>query len=74
MVLRRRWCAIVLLLAIAATASAQIAASVSTHSQDHASHCCAVCHAGHVSVLQPADYFGFVPPTQLCWHQAPEIV
>ena len=66
--------AFLILLLLIGIATSQTASLVSSHSQDHASHCCGVCHAGHVSVLQPADHFRFLPLTQLCWHQPLEIV
>jgi len=68
------WKAFLIFLLLIGIAISQTAPLVSSHSQDHASHCCGVCHAGHASVLQLADYFSFLPLTQLRWHQPPEIV
>ena len=70
---RQPWKAILVALLVIMTSVAQTASLASTHSDNHASHCCGVCHAGHVSVLQAVDHFSFVPLTFLCWHQPHEL-
>ena len=69
MALRSRAWNIVLILLLIGMAFAQAATLNESHSSNHADHCCPVCHAGHISVLQVVDGFAFVPPTLLCWHE-----
>jgi hypothetical protein len=63
------WNAILVLLLMIGAVFSQTASLASSHSQDHASHCCGVCHTGHVSLLQPVDHHAFVSLTLLCWHR-----
>jgi hypothetical protein len=73
MVLRHRfWKAVLILLSIIGTTSSQAESFSSHHSQEHASHCCGVCHIGHLSLLDAAHGFGFTPPSVLCWHDPAE--
>jgi hypothetical protein len=65
---RRSWNVILILLLIG-TAFAQAATLDESHSSNHADHCCPVCHAGHLSVLQPVDRAAVAPLTLLCWHK-----
>jgi len=65
---RHPWNALLILLLIG-TAFAQAAALDPSHSSNHASHCCPVCHAGHLSVLHAVDGIAFVPLALLCWHE-----
>src|SRR5712692_745969 len=73
MVLRHYfWKAVLILLAIIGTTSSQAESLSSHHSQEHASHCCGVCHIGHLSLLDAAHGFGFTPPSISCWHRPVE--
>jgi hypothetical protein len=69
MVLRRKYCRAILILLLAiGTAYSQTIPFAKSHSQNHASHCCGICHAGHLSVEQAVGQLGFVPLTQMCWY------
>jgi len=51
---------ILLLLAVLVT---QVFASAPGHSDDHAQHCCPVCHASHAPLLSAAPILAFTPPS-----------
>ncbi len=57
---------ILVLLVLFAFVSLQTAAAIIQHPHNHTknhSHCCAVCHAGHLGVLQAGVGPGLAPPT-----------
>ena len=62
--------AIVLLLAVLVS---QMVAFAPGHSDDHADHCCPVCHASHTPVLTavPVSHFG-PPSVQAYWRVTPD--
>jgi hypothetical protein len=66
------WRAILILLVVAGTLCSQTASIGGHHSHGHVSHCCGVCHVGHLSLLQAVEHFGFIPPSLLCWHRPAE--
>jgi hypothetical protein len=73
MVLRRQlWKAVLVLLVLIGTVSSQAASFGSHHSEEHATHCCGVCHIGHLTLLDAAGAFDFVAPSLLYWHRAVE--
>jgi hypothetical protein len=46
-----------------------------THSHTHRGgpeHCCGVCHAGHLPLVEPAGSFSVLPPARTDWFQFPE--
>jgi len=61
--------AFLILLVLVGTVSSQTASLSSQHSHERVSHCCGVCHAGHLSLLQAAECFAFIPPALLAWHR-----
>jgi hypothetical protein len=66
----RRWSTIFVLLLVAATAAAHTESLASSHSENHASHCCGVCHAGHLSILQAVAHFSVIAPLSvLSWYR-----
>lgn len=51
---------------------AQMIAFAPGHSDDHAKHCCPVCHAAHAPLLTPAPVLRLAPPSvQIYWAVAP---
>ena len=73
MVLRSHfWKEVLIVLVIIGTTLSQAESFSSHHSQEHASHCCGVCHIGHLSFLDSGDGFGFTPPSVLYWHDPAE--
>ena len=62
------WKVILITLLVIGTMSLQASSLDSSHSQNHASHCCAVCHVGHLSALHSMEGFGFIPLALMCWH------
>src|SRR4051794_11510697 len=56
---------ILLLLAVLVS---QLVAFAPEHSDDHAKHCCPVCHASHAPLLSAAAVVAFTPPSvDTCW-------
>lgn len=51
------------LLLFCAVLFAQLVAYAPGHSDNHADHCCGVCHASHVSLLTAAAVVQFAPPS-----------
>jgi hypothetical protein len=65
---------LVLVLLIAYGTLSSQGASVSpghTHSSRPA-HCCGVCHAGHLPLIEPANSFRVLPPARGDWFQSSE--
>ena len=61
-----------LLLLIAVLVS-QLVAFAPAHSDDHAKHCCPVCHASHVPILTAKALLTFAPPSvRTCWRVTPD--
>jgi len=61
---------VVLLLAVLVS---QLVAFAPGHSDDHAKHCCPVCHAAHAPLLSAAPILSFHPPAvHTCWRLAPD--
>ena len=48
------WSVVLALLALSAFSVSQTVALTPGHSDEHGSHCCAMCHAGHSVVVQQA--------------------
>lgn len=70
-----RYCKVILVLLLAVgIPCSQFAALAESHSPNHSSHCCGICHAGHLTVLQAAERFGFLPSTCLSWYRPAEEV
>ena len=60
------------LLVLLAVMVAQLAAFAPGHSDDHASHCCPICHASHAPLLRAKPLLEFVPPAvRTYWRIAP---
>jgi len=62
---------LILLLAIGIP-FAQTTTLAAAHSFDHSSHCCGICHTGHLSILQAIDHFRFLPLAVLSWYLTPD--
>src|SRR5579864_1245674 len=63
--------ALVLLLA-AGTLSSQAASLEVAHSHRGVpSHCCSVCHAGHLPLVETVRACGVLPPARLDWFVSP---
>ena len=54
-----------LLLAIGIPCS-QLVSLAASHSQDHSTHCCGICHTGHLT-LEVGGHVGFLPLSRLSW-------
>jgi hypothetical protein len=59
--------ALAILLLIAGTFTLQAASFLPGHVDDHASHCCAVCHLAHVSLVNPAQVLSALAPSVDAW-------
>jgi hypothetical protein len=64
--------ALAILLLIAGTLTLQAASFLPGHVDDHASHCCAVCHLAHVSLVNPALVLSVLAPSVDAWFIAIE--
>jgi len=62
---------LILLLAIGIPCS-QVITLGASHSYDHSSHCCGVCHTGHLSILHAAHDIGFLPIALVSRHRPAE--
>jgi hypothetical protein len=62
----RHYCKAILILLLAiGIPFAQAETLGAAHSLSHSSHCCGVCHTGHLSILQVTSEVGFLPLTLL---------
>src|SRR5580692_9695695 len=59
--------ALAILLLIAGTLTLQAVSFLPGHVDDHASHCCAVCHLAHVSLVNPAPVLNVLAPSGDAW-------
>jgi hypothetical protein len=59
--------ALAILLLIAGALTLQSASFLPGHSDDHPSHCCAVCHLSHVSLVNPAQVLSVLAPAVTSW-------
>jgi hypothetical protein len=59
--------ALAILLLIAGTLTLQTASLLPGHSDNHATHCCAVCHVAHVSLVKSAHVLNVTAPFVNAW-------
>jgi hypothetical protein len=62
-----------ILLLLLAVLISQSVAFAPAHSDDHAKHCCPVCHASHAPLLTAMPVVAFTPPAiRTCWRITPD--
>lgn len=59
--------ALATLLLIFGVLAVQAASILPNHSEDHSTHCCAVCHLAHVSLTSPAQVLTVSASTASAW-------